>query len=99
MTHAAPTTHVPEYGYATSDPQCTVAYLPQTVDALLPARPAGARILDIGCGNGWWLGRMLERGWTVVGIDPSAEGIARARQDYPRGRFEVMEARAGLLED
>jgi SAM-dependent methyltransferase len=33
------------------------------------ARPG--RMLDIGCGSGWFLSKMREKGWTVQGVEPS----------------------------
>jgi len=60
--------------------------------------PAGARVLDVGCGNGFTSGEFLKRGCCVVGIDLSAQGIAIARQTYPEGRFENLPADARLLE-
>jgi 2-polyprenyl-6-hydroxyphenyl methylase/3-demethylubiquinone-9 3-methyltransferase len=44
------------------------------------ARPGG-RVLDIGCGTGFLLERLAERGFTGVGVDLSPESveIARAR--------------------
>ncbi len=41
--------------------------------------PAGARILDVGCGTGSLAIRLARAGFTVVGIDSSPDMIARAR--------------------
>ncbi len=39
----------------------------------------GARLLDVGCGTGWFLKFCLDRGLSVTGVDPSAAMLARAR--------------------
>lgn len=55
-----------------------------------------ARILDIGCGAGGFIGWLIERGappeqcW---GIDLLSERIALARQMHPRANFDVRDAR------
>lgn len=38
----------------------------------------GRRGLDVGCGQGWYVGRMREMGLDVTGIDTSAEQVALA---------------------
>lgn len=55
------------------------------------------RVMDVGCGNGFWAGEFARRGCTVVGIDPSPTGIEIARRTHPGVRFEVMEASENLL--
>ena len=57
-----------------------------------------ARVLDVGCGNGYTCGKFLEHGAQVVGIDLSREGIELARREYPEGRFELVGADDDLLE-
>ena len=37
------------------------------------------RLLDVGCGEGDFLHEMQSLGWSVEGIDPSAEAVATAR--------------------
>jgi SAM-dependent methyltransferase len=51
------------------------------------------RLLDVGCGNGRFLGEMRSLGWDVVGVepDPQAAAVARENQGVP-----VVE---GMLED
>jgi SAM-dependent methyltransferase len=39
----------------------------------------GARLLDIGCGHGFFLKNMAQRGWTVEGIE-----VSRPGRDYAR---------------
>jgi SAM-dependent methyltransferase len=58
----------------------------------------GARILEIGCGNGHFAGRMSELGFDVTGVDTSISGIAQAQAAQPRPRFAVagVESLAGL---
>ena len=42
--------------------------------------PPGGRILDVGCGPGRHSIELAQRGFTVVGIDPSASMIAAAKE-------------------
>lgn len=56
-------------------------------DLLLDALPDG-RVLDVGCGPGGLLGRALDRGWDVAGVDPSPAMVACAARVAP-GRVEV----------
>jgi len=52
--------------------------------ALAASLPRGARILDIGCGNGIPLTRtLLEFGHRVIGLDSSARMLARFRVNVP----------------
>lgn len=44
------------------------------------ALPAGARVLDVGCGFGRHSIELARRGYEVVGIDPSAAMIGEARK-------------------
>lgn len=48
------------------------------VDAILERHPR--RVLDVGCGEGWLVRTLAERGIEVVGIDASAPLIERARE-------------------
>jgi 2-polyprenyl-3-methyl-5-hydroxy-6-metoxy-1,4-benzoquinol methylase len=64
---------------------------------LLP-KAQRARVLDIGCGNGYWIGQLLQLGLTGVGIDPSAEGMSIARKTYPAARFEQTTVSEDLLQ-
>jgi SAM-dependent methyltransferase len=52
------------------------------VDALCTVVPnRDARVCDVGCGTGWHLREMADRGFTrLCGIDLSAESIAQAAQ-------------------
>ncbi|MEO8577355.1 MAG: class I SAM-dependent methyltransferase [Gemmatimonadales bacterium] len=47
--------------------------------ALLPEID-GARILDAGCGSGWYAGQLLSRGAIVDGVDASASMVDYARR-------------------
>lgn len=42
-------------------------------------RPPG-RLLDVGCGYGWFLQMAQARGWEVVGVDHSPEAVRHARE-------------------
>lgn len=53
------------------------------------AIPAGARVLELGCGTGLYSQWLIDRGCSVVGLDLSAKMIEKARQKSPRGTFIV----------
>ena len=57
----------------------------------LSDRPPG-RLLDVGCGRGDLSALLTSEGWTAIGIDPSSEARAVARE---RG----IEAHCGTLEE
>jgi SAM-dependent methyltransferase len=62
------------------------------VERLLLARlPAGARILDAGCGTGYLAAKLLARGFAVTGLDASREMIAHARRNVPGGEFAAAD--------
>jgi ubiquinone/menaquinone biosynthesis C-methylase UbiE len=50
------------------------------VTALAASLPQGARVLDVGCGNGLPITRtLLDAGHRVVGLDSSSQMLARFR--------------------
>ena len=48
------------------------------IDAELAHLPAGARVLDAGCGTGFTVGRLRAQGLEVVGVEPAEEMRRRA---------------------
>jgi len=46
-------------------------------------------VFDIGCGNGAAANELHKKGFEVVGIDPSPEGIALAKRHYPDVEFSL----------
>lgn len=40
------------------------------------------RLLDVGCGNGYFLSRMRELGWTVQGVEPDHQAAMIAQREY-----------------
>jgi len=49
------------------------------------------RVLDLGCGNGSLSNELARSGMQVTGVDFSDSGIARARANYPKVRFEQQD--------
>jgi SAM-dependent methyltransferase len=54
----------------------------------------GQRLLDVGCGDGFWSGLFAEEGLTVAGFDLSAGGIGVAATRYPTGDFRTGDVEA-----
>ncbi|MFP4580328.1 MAG: class I SAM-dependent methyltransferase [Candidatus Sumerlaeia bacterium] len=54
--------------------------------------PDGARALDVGCGAGMFAGLLADRGFDTLGIDLSETSIRKARQTFPKARFEIQRA-------
>jgi 2-polyprenyl-3-methyl-5-hydroxy-6-metoxy-1,4-benzoquinol methylase len=59
---------------------------------------AGLRLLDVGCGEGFFMRGMADRGWSVRGYDFSAFGISRCNPDL-LDRFEQGEVSALIDRD
>jgi ubiquinone/menaquinone biosynthesis C-methylase UbiE len=63
---------------------------------------ADKRVLDAGCGNGYWTRRLARRAKAVVGIDSAVElvKIARAKDNPDNVRYEILDLTGELnLED
>lgn len=75
---------VPEYGAAVLD--------------LLDAQP-GARVIDLGCGNGALTEELAARGYRVLGLDASPEMLAVARKAHPALTFAPGNALDFRLEE
>lgn len=88
---------VPEYGWAKERAPTTAPYLAPAVTRLISPITPSTRLLDIGCGNGFFAGPLAGR-CQIVGIDPSEEGIALARQRFPEARWERLTAVPEILE-
>ena len=67
------------------------AYVDRTlgyVDMVLEGLPAGARVLDVGCGTGQPIAKhIVERGFEVVGYDQSSELLKIARTVVPEAEL------------
>jgi SAM-dependent methyltransferase len=48
---------------------------------------AGRRVLDVGCGTGFFTEFYLRRGGTVTGLDITTASVERLRQRFPQSRF------------
>lgn len=84
-------TTVPEYGWSTAQAKGIARLLLPEIIAVSARQGIplgqGARVLDLGCGNGYIAGSLIERGCEVTGVDASAQGIEIARGTYPGGRW------------
>ncbi len=66
----------------------------QLLDRELARFPLGARALDVGCGTGFNVGRLLDRGFSVSGLEPSVAMRQRAVRDNPRAEIVDGDIRA-----
>jgi SAM-dependent methyltransferase len=66
----------------------------QLLDRELARFGLGARALDVGCGTGFNVGRLLDRGFSVTGVEPSEGMRQRAVRDNPRAEILDGDIRA-----
>jgi SAM-dependent methyltransferase len=67
--------------------------LPVLDQLLLSELPAGARVLDVGCGTGQLAQALAARGYAVTGLDGSEEMLRFARENAPEAEFILGDAR------
>ena len=80
----APYDLIAEHWHANKRAQGYVEHLLRYVDRILEGLPAGAKVLDLGCGTGEPVARyVVERGFRVTGIDESEQMLKFARQTIP----------------
>lgn len=63
--------------------------------------PSGAKLLEIGCGEGRDALPLLRQGRRLLAVDVSAEAVDYCRDKYPEfaGNFRVMDCVAGQMEE
>ena len=54
----------------------------------------GARVLEIGCGDGRLLRHYADRAGCAAGVDPDPDEVALAHADLPRVHFALARAEA-----
>jgi SAM-dependent methyltransferase len=72
-----------DYATTYADPFGELAIDREVVGAVLDRAPAGAPVVDVGCGPGHVAGYLVRRGRRAVGIDPTPEMLAVARRREP----------------
>jgi 2-polyprenyl-3-methyl-5-hydroxy-6-metoxy-1,4-benzoquinol methylase len=103
MAVTGPNLTAEDYGYrlpdhwllnedsATHFPIMYHAYVDKVVELV---KQSGAQtVLEVGCGDGWICGKLVEAGLKVVGIDWSRKGIAYASILVPGGQFYCGDVR------
>jgi 2-polyprenyl-3-methyl-5-hydroxy-6-metoxy-1,4-benzoquinol methylase len=83
-----------QFRYDTPRPSWSNHYLwPPVVDNLQRVAPPPRSVFELGCGNGATARMLADRGYQVLGVDPSESGIAIAKQyESPMLRFEQASA-------
>ncbi|MCF4968126.1 class I SAM-dependent DNA methyltransferase [Nostoc sp. CMAA1605] len=61
---------------------------------ILEYLPENARILDVGCGQGQLVNKLIAKGYQVTGVDLSDEMLRYARKNAPSGEFIQSDIRS-----
>ena len=77
-----------EYEYSNSNLSCAHNYLIDPILSFLnPKVNPGAKILDLGCGNGSLTNFISKQGFQTVGVEESPSGVAKAQKNFPQCKF------------
>jgi 2-polyprenyl-3-methyl-5-hydroxy-6-metoxy-1,4-benzoquinol methylase len=81
-----------QYGWKNAGPTCAHEYI---ISAVLKEirklfQEKSAKILDMGCGNGYVAAQIAQIGHSVIAIDASKDGIDIASAAYPEVDFRVL---------
>jgi 2-polyprenyl-6-hydroxyphenyl methylase/3-demethylubiquinone-9 3-methyltransferase len=60
-------------------------------DFLLASVAPGARVIDVGCGEGSFCAALVSAGCSAVGVDVAPEALRRARARYPELEFALCD--------
>lgn len=81
-----------DYGYTHGESTGVDPAILREVQRLLVAGAArDCRVLDLGCGNGYFSERLGKAGFVVVGVDHSATGIEQARRHHRNASFAQVD--------
>jgi 2-polyprenyl-6-hydroxyphenyl methylase/3-demethylubiquinone-9 3-methyltransferase len=86
------------YHYGAEAPvgSCHHGYLlPAVLTILKDIQPD--RILDLGCGNGFTANELSRTGYSVIGVDPSLQGVEAANRHYPHLSVELGSTEEDLV--
>src|SRR5262245_19220065 len=64
------------------------------LDSYVRRLPKGARLLDGGCGMGYWTVHFSRAGYPTLGLDVSRATIDKLKQLFPEAEFVVGDIRA-----
>ena len=78
-----------DYGYTNNEADHTFFYLLDALSFMLH-KERNRFILDLGCGNGYWVSYLIKQGYNAYGTDASENGINIAKKEYP-DRFFVQD--------
>jgi 2-polyprenyl-3-methyl-5-hydroxy-6-metoxy-1,4-benzoquinol methylase len=76
---------------ATAGPRRIHAHVTRPIVQQLVAARAH-RVLDLGCGNGWFTDALARCGFDAAGADSSQASLRIARQHFPEQRFHEVDA-------
>lgn len=75
---------VTDYRYGDASPSHTHSYLwDKVVELLGQCSAPPSSVFEIGCGNGATANMLAQKGYEVVGVDTSEDGITMANKEYP----------------
>ena len=71
-----------EHGFSSETPSHLWHYIKQPILSLLN-KDKNTCILDLGCGNGYFVKFLVDQGYNAYGIDASVSGISIAQKTHP----------------
>lgn len=77
-------------------PPHSSTYVRPVILSYLADVPAGAQVLDLGCGTGELLASLTDRQWIRTGLDISTTGIVEGRRTHPDITFIEADATGDL---
>jgi 2-polyprenyl-3-methyl-5-hydroxy-6-metoxy-1,4-benzoquinol methylase len=86
-----------DYAYRTGTVSTSAGELIGPIEELCGELGPAIRVLEAGCGRGFYAGWFAGQGCIVVGVDQSPDGLDVARRAYPTCRFEQKSIERGLL--